>query len=1788
MQIDRRYDVIRSLGSGGMGAVYLAADRLRDGQHVAVKAIRDSRTAFWFEREFRLLSRLNHPNLARVFDFGFDEASGQHYFSAEFVDGEPLAWAGAGRPFEWLVERTVQLLRALGYVHQDGLLHCDVKPENVLVERETGRVRLLDFGVAMAAPAEAVLPRGTLPYMAPEWIRGATPDTRADLYGLGMLLYRVSAGRFPFDPPPAAASGTARGASKAAAGDPEHGRDAILRFHLEEPARFPDDLPGVPAWWGNLVERLLAKQPADRFPSVQAVLREINLRAGADYALDTAETWAERLRGGRWVGRDDATTALRAALDAATAPREPEDAPQGPAPDAPVLVVVEGAPGIGKSRLLRELKRGYQLRRVPVLLESGASGGTLEALLGSIRCLLGEEDPAWRKHGDALQSIARRSAGEADGHGDPGADARVDARIRRVEEAGELLLSAGAVEPLVVLLDDGQALDALTADVVSWVLHAIDYRLTQPAPASGPPPRLVFVVARRDGADGDGPLADLLGHRLTTRVTLPALAPAEVPALLRTVLGERALPDGLEGEVRAAGGNPGFVVALLSYLIERGRLRVERGALRFTADATATAAVPQTLEESLRGVVDALAREEREALVLLSLAPLPYPATVLADALGTDPEEVVAVLQRLEARGLVASDPSREGAPLGPASRTLAAVVAGALASDECVVWHRRLLAALRDAPEPFATPTALACHLEAAGEWGDGAAQALLAAREARLRGSHDVALGWLDRARRMAAQRGDVERTRAVAEEETTVRTLQGAHEEAARVVLSVLGEPGADAAATLADDERAAWLLRLGDVRHRQGDHDGAVAALGDALRAAEAAGDERLQAASLALEGRVEFFRGGYEAARALAERALALVGDDANATAGRAESTLGLVEAYVGAPDAALAHLERAEAVFRALDDRRELAFVANSQGLVHHRRGAPAAAIEAYERSLSFAREVGDQRRETIARMNLSVAYQETGQYREAIEQYLESLERAYRVQDRESLMRVSNNLGNIHRFLGRLDEAAAWVGRSLVQAHALEAKLFTGYNNLILGEINLLRGEREAARRRIWEAEGQLRDLKRPEAWLESKLDQVAWLRQGGELEEAEREARDVAERAATEDLPDHRARALLELSTLALFSAERFVAGAAGRAVARGLEALALIEPRDAPELQWRVCAGLARAYTAFDGVAAARYFLSRTAAARAQLEERIPAEMRPTFFERRDRRELHDAVDAAAARLQTAHPGDRMAPAQLLPAGASLLRLLEVNKQLNSEYRLDVLLSMIMDAVIDLTGAERGFIILRQEGKLQVEVARNIDRETIRRSKYKISQSIAEEVIEAGVPVFTTDAQDDERYRDYVSIHALKLRSIVCIPLKDRDQTFGAIYLDNRFQANAFNEEHRGLLEAFAEQAAVALTNARLHERNRVILEELKRSNEQVERLNRELERKLVDQTAQLAETREALTRRQDQLEQRYRYGQIIGHSPGIQRVYGLIDRVKEIDVPVIIQGDSGTGKELVARAIHYNGARRKEEFVSINCAAFPETLLESELFGHKRGSFTGADRDKKGLFQVAHRGTLFLDEVGDMSLGMQAKLLRALQEHEVRPVGGHEAVKVDVRIIAASNQDLKELIRLGRFREDLFYRLNVVTIRIPPLRERREDIPLLVEHFLERAATRTGGQKRDISKDAMKVLMNYGWPGNVRELESTVTTASLFALTPEIQIADLSNKPELLEAGVSRPMSDLGERTLAELEREAIIQALVRTKGNKMATAKALGISRRSLYNKLTQYDIQLTRKTTIVR
>ncbi len=313
-------------------------------------------------------------------------------------------------------------------------------------------------------------------------------------------------------------------------------------------------------------------------------------------------------------------------------------------------------------------------------------------------------------------------------------------------------------------------------------------------------------------------------------------------------------------------------------------------------------------------------------------------------------------------------------------------------------------------------------------------------------------------------------------------------------------------------------------------------------------------------------------------------------------------------------------------------------------------------------------------------------------------------------------------------------------------------------------------------------------------------------------------------------------------------------------------------------------------------------------------------------------------------------------------------------------------------------------------------------------------------------------------------------------------------------------------------------------------------------------------------------------------RYKLDNIVGRSPQMLKIYKTIARVADSKSTVLVTGESGTGKELIARAIHYNSSRANKPFVAVDCSSLAESLLDSELFGHVRGAFTGAVANKKGLFEEANAGTCFLDEIGDISLAMQAKLLRVLQEHEIKRVGGTETIKIDVRIIAATNKNLEELVTEKKFREDLFYRLNVVTIHLPPLRERPEDIPLLAEHFLSKFALENNKPIPQLSKEALDLLLLYRWPGNVRELENVIERAVTLSQRPLILPEDLPRRLRL-EQEFSMPPNLLPTKIpLSELEKLYIKKVLEETGGNKKKAAEILGIDRRTLYRMAARYGI----------
>jgi len=479
--------------------------------------------------------------------------------------------------------------------------------------------------------------------------------------------------------------------------------------------------------------------------------------------------------------------------------------------------------------------------------------------------------------------------------------------------------------------------------------------------------------------------------------------------------------------------------------------------------------------------------------------------------------------------------------------------------------------------------------------------------------------------------------------------------------------------------------------------------------------------------------------------------------------------------------------------------------------------------------------------------------------------------------------------------------------------------------------------------------------------------------------------------------------------------------------------------------------------------------------------------------------------------------------------LPATSQVARnlnaLLKISRVVHAIRGLEELQAQLLDLIFDVVPAGRGAILLAEGPGLEFNCLYARTRQAGQPQLVRVSRTIARQVMKENVAILGVDVAASGALRDVESLVASDVRSLVCVPLTVFERVIGCIYLDNTSATSRFQEEHLQLMAAIAGISAVALDNARR-------LQWLEQENQ---RLTTEV--------------------RQEQ--------SLVGESARMKEIFQFLARVAPAESTVLIEGESGTGKELAARALHRNSRRAEKPFVAINCAAIPETLLESDLFGHERGAFTGAAALKKGRLEVADGGVVFLDEIGELAPALQVKLLRVLQEREFERVGGTHSIKVDIRLIAATNRDLDEAVRKGEFRQDLYYRLAVVKLTMPALREHRDDIPMLTRHFVQKYAKRSKVKPKPVSREAMAALVNYEWPGNVRELENAVERALVMGSSDAVLLEDL---PESLLEQESPAEMHEGKyhASMKELKKQLIVDAVEQTRGNYVEAAGILGV------------------------
>ncbi len=920
--------------------------------------------------------------------------------------------------------------------------------------------------------------------------------------------------------------------------------------------------------------------------------------------------------------------------------------------------------------------------------------------------------------------------------------------------------------------------------------------------------------------------------------------------------------------------------------------------------------------------------------------------------------------------------------------------------------------------------------------------------------------------------------------------------------------------------------------------------------------------------------------------------------EAEAYRGLGFERLGQTEQAIRVIRAALALLEGGAAP-------RVRSLVLTCLALALQRADQPAEAQEALEAGIVAAETAGDAGALATLQLNLAGLLKVRGELARAIEHFEAAVDMGRRSGRRYTMQHALLNLANTDLYLGRLARAQS----SIETLQAQEGQLSPELKAELLGrraELEAQLGRPDSAARLYRSCAAAYRGLGRPIDAVEAELE--------GVLTAVQAEAPDFAALHAIVD----QASADLEGSqahrALRALACARVAQGLGDEPKARELLAEATQAARDTSQLEWLWKALEVRGelYDADGQSLLARRDREEALATLEEIGARLPRDLREVYWNDPRRRQLRGAVETGVARAATEHSPVNLAPVSrrasakaplsvtnltVTPLEQRLARILEINAELAGVVDLQRLTERVVDHSVDLLHAERGYLILIDDGgELTVHTSRVRNGDD---AHAEFSRSIAESVMRTREPMISVNADSDSRLRSYASVHQLMLKSVACVPIRaPRGRAIGALYLETRIGPGAHFAQELPTLSAFADQVAVALENARLLRENQARAEQLASANIELEAAHARLQELLGDRTQQLRAARRKLRDVRDTLMGHFGYKGLVGTSAAMRRVYALIERIKDTDLPILITGESGTGKEVVARVVHEASPRAKQRFLGVNCGAIPEHLLESELFGHVKGAFTGADRDRKGLFREAEGGTILLDEIGETPAKMQTGLLRVLQERKLRPVGGVQEQEVDVRVIFATNRDLKQLVDQGTFREDLYYRIHVVELHLPPLRDRIEDIPQLVDHFFGIFAARYKREKKVLTRAAQHRLASYPWPGNVRQLENVLLNAWVLSEDNEVDADDLDLPIKATKVNVAPPAAPPSQRpassgrvappspskkeTLSQHrrdERERILSALKACNWNRVRAAELSGIPRRTFYRRLRKYGIQ---------
>ncbi len=1717
--IDDRYAVIEGVDRRERSELFRVEDRLRPGRILMLKLLRPSsdEERQSFANDFRVRAGLRHRGVARVYEYGTDADTGAPYYTGEWIGGQPWDELAPTASPDLLLRLCADVCCTLEHCHARDLLHLDLKPDNLLVLEQEGvsRAKVLDFGLARGRSRQRV-PGGTPLYMAPELLEGRSFDGRADLYSLGISL--LPPDRRPEVP-----------------GYPR--QDAI-------PEGWPNSLR-------SLIERLIQRDPEQRFASARAVLSWFErTRALPPEELRTLQEGEVP-----FVGRGVTMMRLREAFRHHFAG----------APDAVQAVLLAGEPGVGKTRLLREFRATVTTMPPVVVGGDPYSEEVPFAPLGDPLARLWQRKEiraaAGREHGRALEALLPGLQPEPDA--DAPAPAGHDDLVQAVVG---FLVAAGKPKPGTLFLDDVDRGDPIALEILRELLRRDDNPW--------------FVVAASRSQD-DLPRAD--------RIVLDGLDATAIESMLRARFGDASIDPTLITRVHSiTGGNAAFLDLLLRHMRVEA---VDTDSARLVLTELDELATPADLAESIRQRQASLTAEQRTALGFLALAGRALTLEAICSVLEDEEAALGRVLESLVDQGLV----RREGSGGAPRYRFDAEHHAAATYEAlpaEVRRKHHAAAARLLIHAEDVDDLRDLARHLASAGEPVEAAEVLVRAANRARARFDHETAEGLL----RRAMAHAPVEAVAVRAEIGIALGDLMvtlGRYRAASDAYWDVERlDPEAVGRTTM-----GRLALFQGGLAMKTGERSLGLTLLERAVGYLEGTGaTEELARAYKELAD--AFMAEDIERARQYCDLALGNLSERAPQRETAALHLLsGELAGMSGDYEAALDDVRTAVQLFSATGAAHEELAALDVQGRLLRDTGRPSEALQVTQRAIESAERTGDRDQYARVLIGHGDGLWYAGEYAQALGVYRKALDLATGIGHPIQEATARKRLGRLYSYVGNPDLAQEELQRCILLFDASNDRLAAGEARVWLAGTRLRAGEREGLGTLLGRAERELSAVQ-----LERGLQSAGVVRAAIGLRKAQYDETAEALRRMVEAAPlpevactAHRLRARLERLR---------PGGDLPAAYGHAQTALATAERSANPDARWRSLAEMAGVCQALDDGDQARERFTELQELADWIQARIPDGIDATH-------PVHRAVGRLARELGVAElPADTVAEAEAFEQDTERTReVMDGIRRLAESESPRAQMEQLLELAIRITGAERGLIRLR-DGNGQAVIHSTPE-------PFPTSDQLLDGVLRTGQATWTANATTDARFVDSASVMAHRLRSVLCAPMSVGSRLEGVLYVDHPFTDAAFGPRELLLLEVVAVQLALLARAVRLtQETHRLRTEE--------EKLRGQLVAAPAPPAAEspwgtppapagawspptpapsagppVAAPPQTDLRR-GQL--KHRYEEIVGEHPALVLALQTVDHIVETEIPAYVHGESGTGKELFARAIHFKGPRKDGPFMALNCAAVPEQLLESELFGHVRGSFTGATADRKGLFEMADQGTLFLDEVGDTSMAMQSKLLRVLQEGEVRRVGSARTKKVDVRVVAASHRDLAALVEREEFRQDVYYRLCAITVKIPALRDRRSDIPLLLQHFLAAEAGERGAAPPAVDPQAAAMLGTLDWPGNVRQLLNVVRTA--WALGDGLRIG-----PAELAMALGQPLQTLSvpapppvgapampppapgsafppiappsadSYNLADRERQAIMAAVQQAGGNKVQAAKILGISRRTLYRKIERYGLK---------